>query len=783
LSRRLAVLLPAMLVVASLGSFLATRTIVDEQNQRLLEERATSVETLLNSTLQNATSSLKVLGDIANSPEPGALEVFTRVAAQQAFPGVSLGVARKQGSAIVSLAGVGDVAAGKPVAAPRLATVARAQSLRSFVADVEPGQPPRLLLALAVGSNVVYEEFPLVGLGGTDPDNPFVGVQLALYSPEGAGQLLFATGPTPLRGPHVERPFVVGPDTWLLEVVAATPLVGTLSDRLPWLVLAAGLTVAMLLWLALHAISRRREYAERLVTERTAELESARQLRENLLRLSPLMVVRARTSDDSLTYVSPNINALLGIDQALVSDPVAWRDALRPDDLARLEDAVARLKAGTSEQESLELRFRTGDDERCLRDDIVAERNPETGEVVGLISYLQDVTEQRRAEEELRLAHEGAEAANRAKSAFLSSMSHELRTPMNAVLGFAQLLERDELEADQQESVSYILTAGRHLLALINDVLDFSRIEAGTMTMSHEPVHVADLVRESLDLLRGEAAAREIRLEEIVAPDAPTHAQADQQRLKQVLVNLLSNAVKYNVRGGSVTVSVVASPAGRVLVNVTDTGPGIPVERQHELFQPFHRLGAENSAIEGTGIGLALSRQLAEAMGATLGVDSAPGQGSTFWVELPAATEPDLPPPTDAVEVSPALAPDGERVYVLQVEDNPSNIRLLQRVLQDRDDLTLLVAQTGQEGLDLARRYQPRLILLDLHLPDLDGTVVLRRLRQDPATADIPTAIISADATRSHRERLLEAGALAYLTKPYDIAELVRLIDEALVTV
>jgi hypothetical protein len=462
---------------------------------------------------------------------------------------------------------------------------------------------------------------------------------------------------------------------------------------------------------------------------------------------------------------------------------VRREELLHPDDRPHVAEAMTRVASGRSEQETLQARVRVAPGrERWVHEVIVPERDDPSGKVVGLIAYVHDITEQRQAAEQLQLAHREAQAANQAKSAFLSRMSHELRTPMNAVLGFAQLLERDDLGADEHESVQHILSAGRHLLGLIDEVLDFSRIEAGTMTLSPEPVLVADLVRASLDLVRMDSEARDVRLEDLVAPGEPAYARADQQRLKQILLNLLSNAIKYNVRGGSVTVSVVPSPEGRVLVTVADTGPGIPVERQHELFQPFHRLGAEFSGVEGTGIGLALSRQLAEAMGATLGVDSALGQGSTFWLELPAADGTEPPTPPKAAEALPRQAPDRDRPYVLQIEDNPSNIRLLQRLVRDRDDLKLLVAETAGHGLELARRHHPRLVLLDLHLPDLEGPLVLQLLKDHPETAGIPVVVVSADATQSHRERLLAEGALAYITKPYDVDEILRIIDAALVT-
>jgi PAS domain S-box-containing protein len=405
-----------------------------------------------------------------------------------------------------------------------------------------------------------------------------------------------------------------------------------------------------------------------------------------------------------------------------------------------------------------------------------------SGEAQYLLGITEDVTERRASEQALAAAKLEAERANRAKSEFLSRMSHDLRTPLNAILGFAQLLEMDTLDAEQREGVRHILKGGAHLLDLINEVLDIARIEAGRLSLSPEPVAVAEIVQQAVELVRPLAAQRSITFDdETVRMDASRHVMADRQRLKQILLNLMSNAVKYNREGGRVRVTCSTGPEGRTRINVSDTGAGIPAEKLPLLFQPFERLGAEQTVIEGTGLGLMLSKGLAEAMGGTLGVESAVDRGSTFWVELARAEA-----TVETVSAPIAARPDathhdsGVTGTVLYIEDNISNRRLMERVLARRAGVRLLGAAQGQTGLDLARTHRPDLILLDLHLPDLPGEEVLRRLWEDSGTRAIPVAVLSADATPAQTRRLIAAGATAYLTKPINIGEVLQLLDEKL---
>jgi PAS domain S-box-containing protein len=408
------------------------------------------------------------------------------------------------------------------------------------------------------------------------------------------------------------------------------------------------------------------------------------------------------------------------------------------------------------------------------------------GKLYGRIWVVRDITGRKRIEEALQAAKEEAERANLAKSEFLSRMSHELRTPLNSILGFGQMLERRDLPQDQRKSVDHIMKAGRHLLSLIDEVLDIARIEANRQQLSLEPVHVSEVLGEALALIRPLAQQRPVRLPDRVPADLEAHVQADRQRLMQVVLNLLSNAVKYNRPDGSVELLVGeagdAEAEGRFVFGVHDTGPGIPPERMEELFVPFSRLGAEEEGVEGTGLGLALSQRLVEAMSGELRVESTPGEGSTFWVDLPLAQHPLSRLEGYRESASPSIASRaiGGPRRVLYVEDNLANLNLVESIFEHRPEIQLLPALQGRLGLELAREHSPDLILLDLHLPDMKGEEVLRELRSDPRTSGIPVLVISADATPGQITRLRLAGARGYLTKPLDLDMFLAEIDAAL---
>ncbi len=399
------------------------------------------------------------------------------------------------------------------------------------------------------------------------------------------------------------------------------------------------------------------------------------------------------------------------------------------------------------------------------------------GRVYAVCGIATDITERKRMEEARREAQEAAEKANQSKSEFLSRMSHELRTPLNAILGFGQLLEMDGLRPEQLEGVEQILKGGRHLLDLINEVLDISRIESGRLSLSAEPVRVREALDEVLDLVRPLAAELNVRIEGREGEDGHHHVLVDRQRFKQVLLNLLSNAVKYNREGGSVWVTFEETAVGRLHIGVRDTGRGIAPKDLERVFTPFDRLGAEQSGVSGTGLGLALSKHLMEAMGGTISVQSVPGEGSTFAVDAQ-LVEPPVVRFEHLDEAVPAPADlSSEPSTVLYIEDNLSNLSLIERILIHRPSVRLLSAMQGGLGLGLARQHRPDLILLDLHLPDMPGQEALRQLREDPRTRHIPIVVISADATPGQIERLLAAGAESYLTKPLDVRRFLEIVD------
>lgn len=489
---------------------------------------------------------------------------------------------------------------------------------------------------------------------------------------------------------------------------------------------------------------------------------------------SPDAVDITRLNDGLMVDVNPAAERLFGYSRAELIGQTSLALGLFANPADRERVVSLLLSEGHFRDFELQLRNRAGE----VRDVLLSAERIEIAGTAHLISIIRDITDLKRAEED-RLAKETAEQASRAKSEFLSRMSHELRTPLNAILGFGQLLEMDNLAPDQRESVEQILKGGRHLLNLINEVLDIARIEAGRLSLSPEPVALKDLVEESLDLIRPLAAQRSITIEGALLGDG-RHVMADRQRLKQVLLNLLSNAVKYNRERGSVTISYQERPGELLRLSVSDTGPGISPSDRARIFSPFERLQAAQ-AVEGTGLGLVLSKGLIEAMGGTIGVDSTEGQGSTFWVELLRA----VPPAEEFAEREVRQMPERDGAQrrvrtVLYVEDNISNLKLIERVMTRRPDIRLITAMQGSLGLDLARQHRPDLILLDLHIPDLRGDELLKLLRADPRTAGIPVIMLTATATPKEMERLTAAGAWGYLTKPVDIKALFGKLDEIL---
>ena len=533
-----------------------------------------------------------------------------------------------------------------------------------------------------------------------------------------------------------------------------------------------------------------RKQAEQFLRERSTVLLQAQ-------RLAKLGSWRWNSAERCSVW-SEETCRLFGVDPA--QNCVADEDFMRfvhPDDAERVMRTHLAALAGERAYDVQYRALRADGSTLILHGRAELVRDPDTDLALKMVGTLLDVTERVATEQELQrhrdhlerlveertheltAARDQAEQASRAKGEFLSSMSHELRTPMNAILGFSQLLQLDRtLDARSVGYVHEILRAGHHLLALINEVLDLARIESGRLNLSPEALPLADLVREAQALVLPLAQQREVSLS--VAPLQALVVHADRLRLKQVLLNLLSNAVKYNRPGGTVQVEALAQDMFTVRIRVHDTGIGITSQNLTQLFQPFSRVGA--TATEGTGIGLSISQRLVVMMGGRIGVNSTPGVGSEFWIELPSDRMADLPPPqTTATEVAAAPLPrPGRSARVLYVEDNPANLKLVEQIVQRHADVELLMAPSGSLGLDLARSHRPDLLLLDIHLPDIDGFEVLARLRADAQTRHIPVVAVTAQAMPNDVKRVMDAGFDGYLCKPLDLASFDALLDRML---
>jgi PAS domain S-box-containing protein len=521
------------------------------------------------------------------------------------------------------------------------------------------------------------------------------------------------------------------------------------------------------------------------VTERREAEDAVRRSEEHFRRLieNAQDNIAIVDRDGTMLYQSASIFRITGYTPEELVGKSAF-DFIHPDDVAAVAAELGRAFDNPGFVGHAEYRVAHRDGGWRYLEAFGQTLLPDSADE-GVVANIRDTTERREAEEAMRRATAEAERANRAKSEFLSRMSHELRTPMNSILGFAQLLERAGLPADQQRGVQHILTAGRHLLRLINEVLDIARIESGRQQLSLEPVNLGAVLQEALSLARPLASQDGVSLVAGELPGDGLFVRADRQRLVQVLLNLISNAIKYNRQGGEVRLGAEVSPdaggEGRVRVRVRDTGRGIPEENRDQLFVPFARLGAEHSEVEGTGLGLTLSQRLVEAMGGALELESTGPEGSTFGVELRLSRDPveGLALPA-AGPAAPHPEPRRAPVTLLYVEDNLANLSLVESILASRPGWKTLPALQGRLGMELARQHSPDVVLLDLHLPDVRGDEVLRSLRRDPRTAGIPVVVISADATPRTIHRLRTQGADAYLTKPLDVDEFLTTIDRLL---
>ena len=786
-----------VLTTAAVAAFGITRNVVRDHERRLLRERSAEVSAFLRNSVATSHSNLTILAFLAAAPDRGGFERAAQALARNPGSTVEAVTDGPDGLTVVAAVGANANAAGQVLNGDRETVVARALAQRQPATDlVKDGGRTALLFAVAapeparvvaVLETAIDPTRPLM----STPGSPFHEMRGALYAypePDPERLVLTTEARMPVQGRVVEVPVDVGPERWTLVVGARTSLSGSFPENAPWLLLAVGLVGAVLASAFVQTLVRRQQFANTLVEERTRELEQTREFLQRLLVSGPTVVLRADLTDPerAISYVSPNVQRIFGLDPDEILEDGGVLRWIHAEDAGALRATVERV-GENHDPELLEFRVRHGDGSYRWVSSICVPEIDAEGTTTGAFVYLTDVSKRRDAEDALRVAQQTAEAANRSKSEFLSRMSHELRTPLNAVLGFGQLLEMQPLSTEQADAVDQILKGGRHLLDLINEVLDIARIEAGRLLLSPEAVHVSEIVHESLDLVRPLAEQREI----VVVADETgmdSYVFADRQRTKQVLLNLLSNAVKYNRRRGTVAVSCTERAGTTLRVSVGDTGPGIRPEQMDRLFTPFDRLDAAQTEVEGTGIGLTLSKHLAEAMGGALAVESTPGQGSTFSIDLPRVEGPVERYERHPAEKAPSSAGVAERMVdgapprrtVLYIEDNLSNLKLMERVLARRGDVEVVSAMQGRLGVELARQHKPEMILLDLHLPDVTGEEILRRLRDDPATVSIPVVMVTADATAGQVQRLLSAGATAYLTKPLDVGQLLSVVDQVL---
>ncbi len=544
-------------------------------------------------------------------------------------------------------------------------------------------------------------------------------------------------------------------------------------------------------------------------------------LLDSVISASPDMItLMDRTG--KIHQISETERALFGHPHEVFTRGDAF-DFVHPDDRDDFASLFVRMVTGAVSHLHLRYRAHHAEGHWVAVDSRAQTVLDAEGHFAGAVVVSRDITDKLESEQLLAVSRENAEQASRAKSDFLSRMSHELRTPLNSILGFAQLLQMDDLPGQQADAVDHILRAGRHLLDLIDEVLDIARIESGYLELTLVPVAVDEIVSEALELTNPIAARAEVVIRSAVDPRDGYVVTADRQRLMQVLLNLLSNAVKYNQPGGRVDVSCEYGSPGRLRLAVTDTGRGIRPEDLARVFVPFDRLGLEHTGIEGSGVGLALSQHLCERMGGELGVDSVPDVGSTFVIELP-ASEPTTVETDGGFEAGGRIGASGSGVTgvtgdaacgvtrdaavgvtgdagqpsatgrdrdddgdrpsaasrsfrVLLVENNLTTLDLVERVLSRRPGTEVLAAMQGGLGVDLAREHVPDMILLDLSLPDMTGNGVLDRLAEDPATAGIPVAVVGADAPAQHVRQLLGRGVIGFLAKPIDVRGLLSLVD------
>ena len=519
----------------------------------------------------------------------------------------------------------------------------------------------------------------------------------------------------------------------------------------------------------------------------------------------------------SMPYVSPTIETFFGISATtVIGNAEEWFALIHPDDLSEMESSIVNSMhslcswewEGRCIRNDGEIRWMRGtstpekqkdgsiiwdgmfvdvterkiveqelDTYRETLEELVKQRTKSLEEIVNKLKL--ENASRLAAEQSMRIAKNDAERANKMKSEFLGRMSHELRTPMNAILGFGQLMEESRLDAEQDDCLGEIMHAANHLLVLIDEVLDLAKVESGKVNLKIENIELASVISECLMLVKVQAEKRNIIVENFFT-DENIFVKADRTRLKEILLNLLSNAVKYNKESGRITINVVKQGEEKLRLQIIDTGSGLSEEQQQVMFEPFARMGAEYTDVEGTGIGLTITKQLIEMMGGAIGVESKSDEGSTFWVELPRVK---ISAEELASEDQKQLAITSKtfKAKILYVEDNPANLRLVEKVLMGLSGVSLLSAPNAELGIELARHMLPDLIIMDLNLPGMDGYEALSRLRNFPETCDIPVIALSAAAMPRDIERGLLAGFKRYVTKPIQIDALREVLQVALI--
>ena len=539
------------------------------------------------------------------------------------------------------------------------------------------------------------------------------------------------------------------------------------------------------------------ETNDNLQNEINERIKASLALQESELKHSSMIsnisdVIGIMAIDGIMKYKSPNIEKYFGWKPEDLIGTNGWL-TVHPDDLERLQAEFINLVMEDNSSTTVEYKYLCRDGS-YKPIELTATNLVHNKAINGVLFNYHDISDRKRAEEQIIKSRDEANKANQAKSEFLSRMSHELRTPMNSILGFGQLLKMGELTPKQKKGVDYILSSGQHLLNLIDEVLDISRIESGKLSLMPEPVHLSSFIGEIMDSVLPLADSREliITLENTLADEL--FILCDRKRLRQVLLNLINNAVKYNQPGGAIVISTEALPkdndgGSSFRISVTDTGPGIQPGDISKLFIPFQRIGAEKTHTEGAGLGLAIVKQLMEAMKGTVGVTSVVGEGSTFWIDLP--VNGNLSSWNERVKNSPDKGLQTESVLsggssvidttgtILYLEDNMQNADLVKEIIETyRPQIRLILSMFGSPAVGLAIKHKPGLILLDLDLPDMNGSDVQTNLRADDKTKSIPVVIVTADATQKQVQDQMFAGARGYLTKPLDVNMFLQVVDE-----